>query len=322
MLLGDVVTQNSDLPPDPVLLKSDGFPTYHLAHAVDDHLMETTHVLRAREWLPSAPLHVLLFQAFGWNVPVYCHMPLILGQDGQKLSKRHGATSVRQFMQDGYLPDALVNYLALLGWAYDDSRELFSLKELEDLFTLERLNKSGAVFDYKKLEHFNGLYIRQKSPAQLADLAIPYLVKAGMVSDPPTPAQKELILGLMPLVQERLKFIPEITEVGKFAFVQPTTWLAEDLIPKKSTAAMALDTLEGLKGQLADLETTTVEDLEHRLRAWGEEKGLKLGDVMMPLRVAFVGGRVSPSLIPCIKLLGKETLFRRMEGAIAFLRTL
>jgi glutamyl-tRNA synthetase len=159
-ILGHIEKANTDLPSDPVILKSDGFPTYHLAHIVDDHAMETTHVFRAQEWLPSVFLHVLMFQASGYPVPKYVHLPLILGQDGQKLSKRHGSTSVRQFRDDGYTPEGLVNYLALLGWSYDDSREFFTLKELEQVFTLERLSKSPAVFDYKILEHFNGHAIR------------------------------------------------------------------------------------------------------------------------------------------------------------------
>jgi glutamyl-tRNA synthetase len=150
-LLGEVSWKNADVNPDPVLLKSDGFPTYHLAHVVDDHLMEITDVLRAQEWLPSTPLHVLLFQAFGWELPRFYHLPNVLGKDGQKLSKRHGATSVLEFRRKGYLPDALVNYLALVGWSYDDARELFSLRELESLFDITKLNKAPAVFDYQKL---------------------------------------------------------------------------------------------------------------------------------------------------------------------------
>lgn len=321
MLLGDVVTPNTDLPPDPVLLKSDGFPTYHLAHAVDDHFMETSHVLRAREWLPSAPLHVLLFQALGWEAPVYCHMPLILGADGQKLSKRHGATSVRQFKEDGYLPEALVNYLALLGWSYDDSREFFTKAELEKVFNLDRLNKAPAVFDYKKLEHFNTTYLRQKSDVELAALILPELQKAGLLAEKPSADESARLTALVPLIRERIKFPKEAPEAGRFAFQAPTAWPLEDIVPKKSTAAAARETLENLKGLLTDLDTAADEALEHRIRAWTEEKGLKLGDVMMPLRVALCGGRVSPPLIPSLKLVGKTEAFARIHRAVDFLKT-
>ncbi len=167
-LLGEVTWKNADINPDPVLLKSDGFPTYHLANVVDDHLMEITDIMRAQEWLPSMPLHLLLYQAFGWEPPRFCHLPMVLGKDGQKLSKRHGATSVREFRRQGYLPDALVNYLALVGWSYDDAREIFSLADLERLFDATKLNKAAAVFDYQKLDWFNGTYLRAKGRPEVA----------------------------------------------------------------------------------------------------------------------------------------------------------
>ncbi|HOV64609.1 MAG TPA: glutamate--tRNA ligase, partial [Spirochaetia bacterium] len=130
-LLGDIERENKDVNPDPVLLKSDGFPTYHLANVIDDHLMQITHIMRAQEWIPSGPLHILLYQAFGWEPPKYCHLPMVMGNDGQKLSKRHGATSVREFRKAGYLPEAIINYISLIGWSYDETREFFSKEELE-----------------------------------------------------------------------------------------------------------------------------------------------------------------------------------------------
>ena len=184
-LLGDIEQANRDIPPDPVLLKSDGYPTYHLANVVDDHLMKITHILRAQEWLSSGGLHVLLYAALGWEPPKYCHLPMVLGPDGQKLSKRHGATRVIEFREKGYLPEAMINYVALLGWSFDASREFFSLKELEDLFNLEGLNKAPAVFDYKKLEWFNGMYIRKTAPEKLKELLLPHLRREGLVGGDP-----------------------------------------------------------------------------------------------------------------------------------------
>ena len=180
LLLGEITVENKVISPDPVLIKSDGFPTYHMANVVDDHLMEITHIMRGQEWLPSVPVHVILYHALGWEPPVYCHLPMVMGKDGHKLSKRLGSTSVRDFRAQGYLPDALLNCIAMVGWSYDDSRELFTLKELEELFDIERLNKSPGVFDYQKLEWFNGMYIRAKSRKELAELIAPFMKQAGL----------------------------------------------------------------------------------------------------------------------------------------------
>ena len=137
ILMGDITRKNRDVSPDPVLLKSDGFPTYHLANVIDDHLMGITHIMRAQEWIPSGPLHIILYEAFGWEPPAYCHLPMVMGKDGQKLSKRHGSTAVRDFREQGYLSEALLNYVSLVGWSYDGEREFFTREELEELFTLE-----------------------------------------------------------------------------------------------------------------------------------------------------------------------------------------
>jgi glutamyl-tRNA synthetase len=310
-ILGLISKENTDLPVDPVILKSDGFPTYHLAHIVDDHAMETTHVLRAQEWLPSAFLHVLMFQASGYPVPKYVHMPLILGQDGQKLSKRHGSTSVKQFRDDGYTPEGLVNYLALLGWSYDDSREFFTLKELEEVFSLARLSKSPAVFDYKKLEHFNGHAIRQMTPDALKAAIAPLVPEL----------DDKTLTAFVPLVQERLKFLKDAPEALRFVHARPTTWVREDFVPKKQDEAAAVKIL-----QLADALLTpafdgrTDEENEHELRTAGEAAGFKLGDFMQPLRVAVTGSRVSPPMFGTMRVLGHVEVRARVAAALAFLR--
>ncbi|MCL2320411.1 MAG: glutamate--tRNA ligase, partial [Treponema sp.] len=167
-IIGNVEWNNEDINPDPVLLKSDGFPTYHLANVVDDHLMGITHILRAQEWLPSVPLHVIMYQAFGWEHPAFCHLPMVMGQDGKKLSKRHGSTSMDEFRRQGCLPEALINYVAMVGCSYEEGKDLYTLEELAGRFSLDKLNKAPAVFDYKKLEWYNGQYIRMKSDAELA----------------------------------------------------------------------------------------------------------------------------------------------------------
>lgn len=321
-ILGSIEKNNCDLPIDPVILKSDGYPTYHLAHVVDDHAMQTSHVLRAQEWLPSAFLHVLMFRASGYEVPRYVHLPLILGQDGQKLSKRHGATSVKQFRADGYTPEGLVNYLALLGWSFDDSREFFTLKELEEVFSLDRLSKSPAVFDYKKLEHFNGHSIRALPLAELKAAILPSLVEAGLVTDPLTADQSATLDGFLPLVRERLKFLKEAPEALRFAWRRPTTWVREDFVPKKQDEAAAIRVLEAVGALLADpaFGSRTDEENEHAFRTRGEELGFKLGDFMQPLRVAVTGSRVSPPMFGTMRVLGATEVTARVTGALAFLK--
>ena len=321
-ILGIMEKNNADLPVDPVILKSDGFPTYHLAHVVDDHAMETSHVLRAQEWLPSAFLHGLMFRASGYEVPRYVHLPLILGQDGQKLSKRHGATSVKQFRADGYTPQGLVNYLALLGWSYDDSREFFTLKELEQVFSLDRLSKSPAVFDYKKLEHFNGHAIRALSLGELRAALLPSLVEAGLVSDPLTADQSQTLDGFLPLIHERLKFLKDAPETLRFVWNRPTTWVREDFVPKKQDEAAALAILEALSPLLTDpnFAGRTDEENEHVFRTRGEALGFKLGDFMQPLRVAVTGSRVSPPMFGTMRLLGGVEVKARVDAALAFLK--
>jgi glutamyl-tRNA synthetase len=317
-LLGRIETANRDISPDPVLLKSDGFPTYHLANVVDDHLMQITHILRAQEWLPSTPLHVLLYQGLGWTPPAYCHLPMVLGQDGQKLSKRHGATRLGEFREKGYLPEAILNYIALLGWSYDATTEQFSLAELERLFSLERLNKAPAVFDYKKLDWFNGLYIRKLPPDRLAELLLPYLRREGLVGDPPSGREAELARGLVPLVQERLVLLADVVPLARFLFreVSPA---AEDLVPKKMDRARAAELLRQAAGLLEGFGSRDEQGNEAAFRGLAEKLGVKLGDLLQPLRVAVTGSRASPPLFASLALLGAEEALARVRRALPLL---
>ncbi len=316
-LLGEVTWKNSDISPDPVLLKSDGFPTYHLAHVVDDHLMEITDILRAQEWLSSVPLHVQIFQAFGWEPPRFCHLPMVLGKDGQKLSKRHGATSVREFRRKGYLPEALVNYLALVGWSYDDARELFSLTDLEHLFDIEKLNKAPAVFDYQKLDWFNGTYLRAKTKTELAALIRPVLEEAGVPRD--RLGDAGFLEGVAGLIQERVKLLSEVPGMVRYLFDGPAAYATDDLVPKKADRARTAEMLESLKPfiRLAGKGDPTIEE---KVRAFAESKGVKLGDLLMPLRVAITGSRVSPPLFESIRLVGEERALASSTAAIEKLR--
>jgi len=319
-LLGDVAWKNADINPDPVLLKSDGFPTYHLANVVDDHLMEITDILRAQEWLPSVPLHVLLYRAFGWEPPRFCHLPMVLGRDGQKLSKRHGATSVREFRRQGYLPDALVNYLALVGWSYDDAREVFSLADLEKLFDAAKLNKAAAVFDYQKLDWFNGTYLRAKSRAEVAALIRPSLEEAGFPRD--RLADDGFLEGVAGLVQERVKLLSEVPDMVRYLFEGPAAYAAGDLVPKKSDAAATAGMLEAMKPFVVFAAEPGADPaaFDARARELAEKQGVKLGELLGPLRVAITGSKVSPPLYDSIRLIGAERALASVTAAIARLR--
>ncbi|MDR3200460.1 MAG: glutamate--tRNA ligase [Spirochaetales bacterium] len=318
-LIGTIERANKDISPDPVLLKSDGFPTYHLANVIDDHFMEITHIMRAQEWIPSGPLHVILYDAFGWKAPEYCHLPMVMGEDGQKLSKRHGSTSLIEFRNGGYLPEAIINYVSLLGWSYDDSREMFSRTDLEKLFTLDKLNKAAAVFDYKKLEWFNGVYIRERADDSLAKELAPFLQKAGVTGSPASPDEEKLLLQALPIIKERLKFLADAPELVRFIFKDAPVYTAEDLLPKKVGAADALRYLGETKTLMSGFFDKTDEENEADFRALAEKLGTKLGNVLGPLRVAVTGSKVSPPLFESIRLVGKEKTLARIDRALALL---
>ncbi len=280
--------------------------------------MGITQVMRAQEWIPSAPLHRIMYDAFGWEMPELCHLPMVLGQDGHKLSKRHGATAVNEFRKGGYLPEALINYIAHLGCSFEDGRDLFSLGEMEKLFRIEKLNKAPAVFDYQKLEWFNGQYIRLKSDAELAALVKPFLVEAGIraADDPKADA---LDLAAMPLVRERLKLLSEAPAMMAYLYRQPELPAAEEFIPKKKDLATAIAMLEENRSLVASTDFSVIEAAENRFKERSVEIGAKLGDLLMPLRVAITGSRVSPPLFESIRILGAEASVARIDAAIAHL---
>src|SRR5690606_10856037 len=217
LVRGEITINTEDLD-DQVLLKSDGFPTYHMAVVVDDHLMGVTHIVRGEEWLPSTPKHVYLYEAFGWEKPIYVHLPTVLNKDRKKLSKRHGDVSVEDFRDKGYLPEALVNYLALVGWSPEDNQEIFTMEELVEKFSFERVSKTGGIFDKDKLNWVNGHYIRSSSVERIANLAIPYLKEAGLIDDKFVEEKYSWLELLVKTVQESLDTIGEIPEKVDFIF--------------------------------------------------------------------------------------------------------
>ena len=319
VLMGDITRKNRDVNPDPVLLKSDGFPTYHLANVIDDHLMKITHIMRAQEWIPSGPLHVLLYEAFGWKVPTYCHLPMVMGKDGQKLSKRHGSTSVKEFREKGYLPEALTNYVSMVGWSYDGVKEFFTKDELETLFTLEKINKAPGVFDYKKLDWYNGMYIRAKSDSELAQLLTPYLIQASFVSDPPEQEHVSLIEKIVPIVKERLKVLSDVVDMTRYLFKDLPAPKIEELLPKNQDAATTVRALRKALPIVKRIGTRPDEELEQEIVSIANEMGIKINGIFMPIRVVVTGSTVSPPLFDSIRLLGLDTALLRLERAVTIL---
>ncbi|MEJ0021106.1 MAG: glutamate--tRNA ligase [Candidatus Doudnabacteria bacterium] len=303
---------------DQVLLKSDGFPTYHLANVIDDHLMEITHVIRGDEWIPSTPKHILLYAAFGWESPQFVHLPLLLSKTRKKLSKREGDVAVKDFLEQGYLPEALLNFVALLGWNPKTEQEIFSLLELVQQFSLDKINKAGAVFDLDKLDWLNSIYIRRMKVEELFARIVPYLVKAGIkTADYP----KEFLEKILLLEQERLKKLSEIGERVKYFFEEPKYEPAL-LIWKKSDKKIILNNLESLQIFLQSLpaEKFKKEILEAEVKKFIETNQLKTGEVLWPLRAALTGQQASPGpfeIMDAFAVLpgGKEIIIKRISNA-------
>jgi glutamyl-tRNA synthetase len=312
-LRGEVVFQNDTLD-DFVILKSDGYPTYHLAAMVDDHLMEITHVLRDESWLPSAPRHFLIYQAFGWEPPVFAHVSRVLGADRAKLSKRHGAHSVLEYREQGYLPDALVNFLALLGWSLDDHTEIMSRETLTENFSVERLIPNPAVFNAEKLTWMNGVYIREMPDADLADAVLPFLERhLGH------PADRGLIERIIPIVKERIKLLEDIAEMADFFFTDgPLEYDAEALLGRKyaGDTAGAREAMERVVAAAEAVSEWTHAALEAAIRPLAEGLGVKAGDLFGLVRVAVTGKTAAPPLFETMEVLGRERTLERLRAAV------
>jgi glutamyl-tRNA synthetase len=312
-LRGEVVFQNSTLD-DFVILKSDGYPTYHLAAMVDDHLMEITHIIRGEEWLPSAPRHFLIYEAFGWDPPVFAHVSRVLGSDKAKLSKRHGAHSVLEYRDQGYLPDALVNFLALLGWSLDDHTEIMSRQMLIENFSVERLIPNPAVFNAEKLLWMNGMYIREMPDEELADAVLPFLERhLGR------PADRGILMRAVPLVKERIKLLSEISEMADFFFTDgDLEYEVATLLGKKygGDAAGASAAVERVVGIADEVSEWTHERLEAAIRPLADELGVKAGDLFGLIRVAVTGRTAAPPLFETMEVLGRETSLERLRTAV------
>lgn len=325
---GWVVVHTSQMD-DKVLFKSDGMPTYHLANVVDDYLMKITHVIRGEEWLPSAPLHVLLYRYLGWEevMPKFAHLPLLLKPEGNgKLSKRDGdrlgfpvfplewkdpktGEISSGYRETGYFKEAVVNMLALLGWHPSDNRELFTLDELVDAFSLEKVSKSGAKFDVEKAKWFNHHYLMAKDNSELADALQPTLDASGV--DMP----KDRVAEVCGMMKEKVQFIPELYTVGKYFFEDPTEY--DEKVIKKKWKENTTTILTQLKDELAALDTFTSDDVDKTFHAVAEKNEVSPGSIMQTFRVSISGVGGGPPIFDIVSFLGKETVVRRMEKCFA-----
>lgn len=292
---------------DFVAIKSDGFPTYNFANVVDDHLMKISQVFRGSEFLSTTPKHILLYEALGWEPPVFVHLPQVLGSDKAKLSKRHGAKSALEYRDDGYLPEAVLNFLATLGFNDGTTQEIYSRDELIKVFSLDRIHSSPAMFDPERLDWMNGHYIRELPPKELAKRAAPFWPQVAAKADND---YKEAVLGL---VQERLKFLAEIPELTEFFFSTPK--LDAKLLTQAVDTEQAHDLLEKARATIEDSDFSH-DDLEQRLRALCEKESVKAGQLFGLIRVAITGKTAAPGLFDTLHVLGKEASLERITAAI------
>ena len=313
---------------DQVIMKSDGFPTYHLANVIDDHLMEISHTIRGEEWLPSTPKHILLYKAFGWDLPKFAHLPLLLNPDKSKLSKRQGDVSVEDYLNKGYLPEALLNFILLLGWNPKTEEEVFSIEEMIKRFDLSGVNKTGAIFNTEKLDWINGVYVRHIPLEELTKLCVPYLIETKLIKEVSSIKYQVLSTGevvnfeylkkVVALEQERMKKLSEIGESVKFIFVDKLEYEKDLLIWKKMDFEKVKNNLELIYQELEkiDEKDLTKDNLEKVLRDLMEREGIKTGELLWPLRVALTGLKGSPGPFDVAIVLGKEKVLERIQFAI------
>jgi len=322
LLRGPITVENATID-DYVLVRSDGLPVYHLAAMVDDHLMQITHVLRSSEWLPTFPLHALVVRAFGWDEPVWVHLSVFLSPSGKgKMSKRHavdakgGALSIFPLdLRDlGYLPEGVLNWLALMGWSYDDHTEIFSLAELVERFSLERLHPSPAAVNFTKLDHFNGIHLRALPVDELSRRLMPFFQQAGLAVD------EASLDRVAPLLQERIRTLDEAVEMAGFFFregfdLDPATLGIDGRTPIESA-----DLLERAGAAAASASSWRAEEIEPPLRALAEQAGLTPGQLFGAIRMAITGQAVSPPLFETMEIVGRERCLERLQAAAAAMR--
>jgi glutamyl-tRNA synthetase len=313
LIRGEVEWRNETLN-DFIILKSDGFPTYHLAVVADDHLMEISHVMRAEEWLPSTPRHLQLFEALGFEPPQFAHLPMIMGPDRAKLSKRHGATAIGEYKDAGILPDALLNFMVLLGWSLDDKTDVVTAQTVIENFTLDRITKSSAIFDQDKLQWMNGMYIRELTAEQLAGKMVPFLERD--LPKDMLPVDQEYLGKIAPLLQERMKSLEESADSTSYFFQANEQFDIDTLVQKGMDRDSTLSALKAAFDDLDSADDYAPDKLEEMLTATGEKLSLSRRQFFGVLRVAATGRAVSPPLFEMMEVMGKDRTVSRVKNAL------
>ncbi len=315
IILNDVIRGevdfNSSIVDDQILIKSDGYPTYHLANVVDDHLMEITHVIRGEEWLPSTPKHILLYDYFDWEKPVFAHLPLLLNADKSKLSKRQGDVAVEDYRSKGYLKEALLNFVALLGWNFADDKEFYEMEELIERFSLEGVNKAGAVFNIEKLNWLNAEHLRKKS---LEDLISLLRIELKQTKYSSQEFSDEFLGNVIEAMKERVSFIKEIPEKGFYFFEEPDKY-DEDVVRKRWKPDSAAN-LKKLAEEFSKLSNPSKEDFEITLRETAEKLEIGTGKLIHPVRLAVSGVGGGPGVFDILFIIGKQKTLTRLNNAI------
>ena len=314
IIWGDVAFKNSTIE-DLVLLKSDGYPTYHLANIVDDHDMQITHVIRAEEWMSSTPCHIMLYNAMGYEVPQFGHLPMLLGSDRSKLGKRHGSTSIRQFREQGFLPETMINFLALLGWSLDDKTEIISREDLIKHFSLERVSKTAAIFNHEKLQWMNGQYMRKLAPDDFTKRALPFLEK-GLAPEIKRPLSMDYVQAVLALIQDRARLLSEVTELTEYFFTEKLNYDSRLLLGKDMTPETTIQALKISRERLEKHADFNAVSLEAMLRPLAVELNLKTGQLFGALRTAVSGQTATPPLFQMMAVLGKERTLARIDDAM------
>ena len=314
-LIRSKVSFENRLIDDCVILKSDKFPTYHLANVVDDHAMNISHVLRAEEWLSSTPRHIQIYKALDWTIPKFAHLPMILAPDKSKLSKRHGATSVLEYMRQGYLPEAMFNFLTLLGWSLDDKTEIISVSDITKHFTIERISKSAAIFNSEKLGWINGVYIRELKPDVLAGILLEYW-ENNPVKDIPKSLEKSYLTKIIPLIQKRLKTLDDASQLISFFFKEDVEYTTNELIQKGMSPEETKHALQEVLNILKTMKTFETTGIEENLRSLSKQLGIKVGQLFGTLRVATTGLSVAPPLFETMEILGQTRTIASIKNAI------
>lgn len=307
LVKGEIIIDNQELD-DLIIMRSDGTPTYNLTVVVDDYDMQITHVIRGDDHVNNTPRQINILKALGAELPAYAHLPMILGEDGKRMSKRHGAVSVMQYREEGYLPEGLLNYLVRLGWSHQD-QEIFSRAEMQALFSLEAVNRAGSVFDRDKLNWVNQQHLQNATPAALAESLMPYLQSNAIATD-----EGPAVADVAELLQERAQTLQEMAELARIFYVDPVDYDAKAI--KKQIKAETPDYLRAMRTALADSDDWSADTLDELVQATVDKLEVGFGKIGLPLRIALTGGTASPPLGATVALIGREAVLRRLDALL------